>query len=608
MTARQDGVGLLGSALLALGAFAISVGHEFVYDDVKVIVDNATLHSIGNWLAIVSEPWWGPELYRPVTSLTLALDWTVSGGHPHWFHAVNVMLHVAATVLVFLLARCWLPAFGAVAAAAVFAVHPVHVEAVANVVGRAEVLAGLFSVAAVLAYRWDGVLAARGDTTWRRWLSAFGCLVLLALAVGSKESALATPGLFLVVDWLDAKVTGERFADRFARHGVLWVAGVALTAEFLWVRSLVVGGLAGVAPAPGLWGESVGGRALVMAPVILEYVRLLVLPLHLSADYSPDFLVPAHGPTLAGLAGVLLLLAAIVLALRARGTAPVVTVGLAWIGGTLLVVSNVLVPTGVVLAERSMYVPSVGLALLAGWAAVWLASRRWELAVAAVALLVTLSMVRTITRVPVWQAAVPFFSHLVMDAPGSYRAYWVQSASAYAEGERERGEALALRALQIVQTSPNLWTYLARAYEEEERWLEAAHALRAAFRLDTTRARAAGDAMVDFIRAGALDSAVSLGREALEIDARNYFAMIAMSDVALQRGRALEAMAWRRQVAWRFPQVWQYWYLTAEAALQAGFCPETKRSLERLRTLKPDLAELNALIGRATEGGCLSTR
>jgi hypothetical protein len=606
VTTRQDAVGLLGSALLALGAFAISVGHEFVYDDVKVIVDNTTLHSIANWLVIVSEPWWGPELYRPVTSLTLALDWTVSGGHPHWFHAVNVILHVTATGLVFLLARCWLPAFGAVAAGAVFAVHPVHVEAVANVVGRAEVLAGLFSVAAVLAYRWDGLLAARGDTSWHRWLSAFGSLVLLALALGSKESAFATPGLFLVVDWLDAKVSGERFTDRLARHWVLWVAGVALAAEFLWVRSIVLEGLAGVAPAPGLWGESMGGRALVMAPVIVEYVRLLVFPLHLSADYSPDFLVPAHGPTLAGLAGVLLLLVAIVLALRARHAAPVVTLGLAWIGGSLLVVSNVLVPTGVLLAERSMYVPSVGLALLAGWVAVALVARRREVAVGAVALVVTLGMVRTIARVPVWRAAEPFFSHLVTDARGSYRAYWVQSASAYAEGERERGEALALRALQIVQTSPNLWAYLARAYEEEERWLEAAQALRAAFRLDTTRARAAGDGMVAFLRAGALDSAASLGREALEIDPRNHFAMIAMSDVALRRGRALEAMTWRRQVAWRFPQVWEYWYLTAEAALQAGFCPEGARSIARLRALKPELTDLDAMVGQAMEGGCLA--
>ncbi len=604
---RAERLALLTCALLALGAFAASVGHEFVYDDVAVIVGNTTLHSIANWLAIVTEPWRGPELYRPVTSLTLGLDWTLSGGNPHWFHAVNVVLHVAASALVFLLARRWLPAFGAAAAGAIFAVHPVHVEAVASVVGRAEVLAGLCAVAAALVYRWDGALAERDDRSWRRWLASGGCLILLLLALGSKESAFATPGLLLLVDWLDARSRGERFASRFERHWVLWAATVALTAEFLWVRALVVGGLAGVSAAPGLQGEGLVGRGLVMAPVVLQYLRLLVFPLRLSADYSPDFLRVTPQLSVAGVMGLVAVLVGVVVAVRARATVPLVTFALAWVGGTLLVVSNVLVPSGTLLAERSMYLPSVGVALLCGWIANQLAQRRRMVGVGVVALAVSLALARTLTRVPVWASAEPFRSRLVTDAPDSYRAYRILSASAYAQGERQRGETLALRALDIVPTSPNLWDFLARRYEEEKRWLDAGRALRSAFRLDPTRARTAGEAAVHFVRAGSLDTAEALARAALADDPRNHFVMIALSDVALQRGDPLEAMTWRRQVAWRFPGTWEYWYLTADAALQAGYCPEVARSLARVAELRPDLTPEQLPEG-AVESGCVPRR
>ncbi len=599
-----DQWGLALSVLLALGAYATSVGHDFVYDDVHVIAENPLFHSMANWRAILGSAWWGPELYRPVTALTLAVDWSVGGGDPHLFHAWNVVFHAVATGLVFVLARRWIQTFGATVAAALFAVHPVHVEAVANVVGRAEVLAGLFTVAAAIVYAADGDLARSGDRSWRRWIASLGSLGLLALALGSKESAFATPGIFLIVDWLDAKRAGERSVDRWRRHWIVWLASVALTAEFLWVRMLVVGGLTGVHAAPGIEGEGLVGRLLVMAPVVLEYGRLLLFPLRLSADYSPNFLEPVAALTLAGAAGLATVVLGILVAIRAKDRAPVVSFGLAWVGGTLLVISNLLVPTGVVLAERSMYVPSVGVVLILGWAADWLAVQRRLTAALLAALVVGLGMARTVTRVPVWSTRGGFFLQLVKDAPGSYRGFWVASALAYGAGNRERGEALALEALKIQPVFPNLWEYMARRYEEDERWLEAAHALNAEFRLDSTRLHVAADAIVDYVWSGALDSAAAVGSRAQRMDPHYYRVHIAMADLALARGRPLEAMTYRRRAALQFPQVWQYWHFTAEAALLAGHCPEVLRAQERLRTLEVHEQVLQTLQERAEEVGC----
>jgi hypothetical protein len=599
-----DQWGLALSVLLAVGAYLASVGHDFVYDDVHVIAENPLFHSIANWRAILGSPWWGPELYRPVTALTLAVDWSVGGGDPKLFHAWNVVFHAVATGLVFVLARRWLATFGATVAAALFAVHPVHVEAVANVVGRAEVLAGLFTVAATIAYAADGELARSGDRSWRRWLTSLGSLGLLALALGSKESAFATPGIFLIVDWLEAKRAGERPVDRWRRHGILWLAAVALTAEFLWVRTLVVGELSGVHAAPGIEGEGLVGRLLVMAPVVLHYVRLLFFPLRLSADYSPNFLEPVPALTPEGAAGLATVLLGILLAIRARDRAPLVSFGLAWVGGTLLVIANILVPTGVVLAERSMYVPSVGVVLMLGWAAGSVTGKRRLAAALLAGLVVGLGMARTVTRVPVWSSRGGFFLRLVKDAPGSYRSFWVASALAYGAGNRDRGEALALEALKIHPVFPNLWEYMARRYEEDERWLEAAHALNAEFRLDSTRLRVAADAIVNYVRAGALDSAAAVGARAQRVAPHDYRVHVAMSDLALARDRPLEAMTYRRRVAWQFPGVWQYWHFTAAAALDAGYCPEVRRDVSRLRALEVDEQVVEDLEQRAEEVGC----
>ena len=599
-----DRLGLVTAVLLAVAAYATSIGHDFVYDDLHMVVDNGLLHSLGNWRAILASPWWGVEMYRPLTALTLAFDWAVGGGSPLVFHVVNVLLHAVVTALVYVLARKYLPVFGATVAALLFAAHPVHVEAVASVVGRAEVLAALFVLGAALAYSFDGRLAAAGDVTRRRWLSSFGCLALLALALGSKEMAFATPGIFLIVDWLDAKQTGARPAERFARHRVLWAASVLLTAAFLWLRSTVVGGLAGVHAAPGIEGEDIVARMLVMGPVVLEYVRLLVFPLQLSADYSPDFLKPVARITLTGCAGFATVLLAVLVAVQNRDRAPVVSFGLAWIGGTLLIISNVLVPTGLLLAERSLYLPSVGAVLLAGWAAGWIAVRRKDVAVAAVALLVAAGLTRTILRVQVWRSPGPFLVQLVRDAPGSYRSFWVASLLAYETGNRERGEELARRALEIQPAFPNLWQDVGRRFVEDERWLEAAHAFRTEFRLDSARQLAAAEAVVNFVRAGELDSAAAVGERAQRLHPTDFRVKIARSDLARARGRPLEAMSLRRQVAWQFPDVWQYWHLTADAALEAGHCPEVERSMARIAALHGEGEPLPALTEQAALVGC----
>jgi tetratricopeptide (TPR) repeat protein len=595
----------VGAAVaIAFGAYARTCGYQFVYDDAHVIQNRELLHSLANWRAIITSTWWEYALYRPLTQLSFAWDWWLSGGDPRVFHLVNVLIHAAVTALVYLLARGGLGPVGAGATAILFAVHPVHVEGVANVVGRAELLAALFVLLAALAYRTDGELAARGNHSWRRAAASLGTLLAMGLGLASKETAFATPGLLLLVDWWEGQRTGEPARKRFQRHRVLWAAAVALSLQWLWIRATVLGELAGDHPAAGVEGESLEGRLWVMAPVVLQYVRLLLFPARLSADYSPDFLPAVSGPTLVGVVGLMVLSGAAALAVRARRRAPAIAVGLAWVGGTLLVVSNVILPTGVVLAERTLYLPSVGAVILLGWVVAW-AEASWRgVGVGLTALAVGLGMVRTITRERTWSDNSHFFPQLVRDAPGSYRSYWVAAALSFDSGDPAGGEALLRRALLIYPLQPQIWETWGYQLEKQQRWRQAARAFQAAYSLDSLRLESAGEGIVAYVRAGMADSAAAFAARVRKSAYDDFHYQAAVAALDSTRGRFLASMTWRRRVAWQFPTDWRVWYLTADAAVEARYCWEARRSLARMQQLRASPKALSDIERRLKQAGC----
>ena len=130
------------AALLAAGVAAAvylpSLGNRFALDDGAIVERNPTAHSVGTALRAFGRTYWPPERaagqWRPLVILSFAADWQLSGGSPAWLHAVNVVWHAAATAVLVPVLATYVPVTAALAGAIVFAVHPVHVEAVANLV------------------------------------------------------------------------------------------------------------------------------------------------------------------------------------------------------------------------------------------------------------------------------------------------------------------------------------------------------------------------------------------------------------------------------------------------------------------------------------------
>ena len=592
-------------AMVACAAFAQTYRYAFAYDDIAVIQDRVLFHSLANWRSIITASWWfNNNLYRPLTQLSFAANWSASGGAAPAFHLTNIVLHAITAALVYLLARRLLGAWPALVAGLLFAVHPVHVEAVANLVGRAEVLAALFSITAVMAYLKDGELAEAGDdTSWWRYLTSFGTLVATALALASKESAFALPGLALLADWFDVGRRGRKSLG-VERHWVLWVGIVGVTFGWLLWRSQVVGDLTGLEVAPGLDDAGLAERTLIMLPIVLAYLRLLFLPYRLSADYNPDFIKPASSLTLAGVAGLLVFLLALWLAWAMRRRAPVVTFALGWIGATLAIVANILVPTGVLLAERILYMPSIGAVLLlaAGWD--WIYRRRPTPAIVGLIVVLAAGAARTVTRNPVWRNNDTLFPQIIRDAPGSFHSKAMEAILSERRGDLRSAERQLRQALSIYPLAWGLWKDLGRVLDTQGRFAEASKYWWTAWRLNNSALVTAQRAIQTALFAGMLDTAEA--RLAVARAARPHSGelFLAAADVALARNQPRRAMTLRRQVAWEYPDSARFWGLTAEAALKAGECPELLRSIGRLRGLKADSAQIVSLAAGAKRLDC----
>lgn len=570
---------------VALAASATSLTNGFVYDDVPVAQEDVRLRTL-DVPRLLTMPYWGDafhdRIYRPLTSLSFAVDWALGGGSPVPFHATNLVLHLLVTLLVFALARRLLDDHaGALVAGLWFAVHPVHVEPVAGVVGRAELLAAFGYLGAVLTFR------ASMDATGRERAGLLALVGLgAAVAYGGKEHGLTLPALLAALAVLDALRRGDPPLPALRRALPAIGVTIVLAAGFLAARSGVVGtATGGGTVAAGLEGLGAVGRASVMLPAVLVWGRLLLFPLHLQADYAPNAFEPLVAPGVRHVAALVLLAAAVWVAWRARRRAPGVTIGLAWFAVTASVAANVVVPTGVLIAERVLYLPSAGAALALGAAWSLLPPRAWRWP--ATALVLSLLAARSLARVPAWRSNDVFFAQLVRDAPASYRSHWMLGTWAFRHGERAQGERELLAAIRIFPADPGLVAELGMKYLEYGRFDDADRFLSAALRGDSMMGEAASRAIIARLRAGRADSAAALARrigprfrEQPEVQVAAFTALIAA-------GAPAEAQALAAALAQREPGTWQYQQLTADAALQAGDCTTARERLERAAALAP---------------------
>ncbi len=429
-TWERDGprVSMLLVLLVALAASVSGLGNLFAYDDIPIIVENPMVTGLHSPWAYLTDSYWGPSrgnsLYRPLTVLAYALQSAVGNGSAFPFHLVNVALYAASALAVLGLLRTFLPQGAALAGALAWAAHPVHVEAVANVVGQSEMLTAIPMLLALTAYvrdRQAGALRARTAAI------VVACFVWALL---TKEHGIVLPALLLMAE---LALRGRGLASDAGARTHLWLLVrllVLVTLAYLLVRYAVLQGFAGDSPHPALDGLRLGERIWVMLALVPEFVRLFWWPVELYADYSPPAVPLLTSPALGHLAGAAWLVVVAAIFIYGWRRDRVVAFALLWIGLTMGPISNIMIPTGVLIAERTLFLPSVGIALLAGraielaWPRIRSFPARWvRVAVPAVAGLVLVAgVVRSAERQLVWADNPTLFATTAVDAPNNFRA------------------------------------------------------------------------------------------------------------------------------------------------------------------------------------------
>jgi protein O-mannosyl-transferase len=456
---------LAGAALLAN---ANGVPGGFTYDDKAIVRDNPRIRSPSTLGQIFTTQYFGGPpgsgtAYRPALLLSFAVQWWIHGDNPAAFRAVNLLLHVAATLLLarFLL-ELRLSRAVAIGAALLFSVHPIHVEAIAGVVGRGETQAAALTLASLILAR-----RAADPTARRRGLAFAGALVAFLLAVLTKESAAAAPALLLVALASDSEGGPLSRIARAARAGWPYVAGAAaILAGVFAVRRLVLGG-ALKAAATGIFELENPlaplrplARAANASAVLFRYAGGLALPLRLSADESA-WSIPLLTPRDALFWAAPALLAALAVASAWRllhaGNRRPEALGFLLFLVAFLPASNLLFPTGTIFAERLAYLPSAGFCVAAAAAIAGRAPGLRALGPGRRALLgaaVVLLAARTVVRDPVWESDETLFTNMVRVSPRSAKAHYDFAYMSVAEGRISDALAAYTRATEIY---PRYW-------------------------------------------------------------------------------------------------------------------------------------------------------
>ncbi len=438
---RQVWLVALAFVLVTGVLYINSIGGKPIGDDISVIVAEQRYKSLQGIVSAFSRG------YRPLRTASYALDHLLFGNDYRGYHLLNIALHALVSLTVFALARRLLGSLRAgLIAGLLFAIHPVQTEVVAYLSGRRDLLTTLFFLLGFLAF-----LRYR-ETRRGRDLA----LVVLAYVAGmlAKEMAVTLPLLCLAYEVIQRQAVVPRaglwsrlwgaLREKPALYGTLF--GLAASFSFFALR------FTRVTKRVGWWGGDVVTNFLTVPRIHLHHLKTVLYPVTLNATYSLGGFPPttswgdpwawAAVFTLAGLlAGLCWLLP----------RAPLVTFGGLWFFLTLLPVSHIK-PFHVILAERHLYLPLVGLCLLAaiGVERLLAMPRLHRPILAAVAIVALLLSVRTILRNRDWRDGLTLWRKNVQTLPSSAQARY-KLGMAYldrgrlAQAEEQLREAVRLR-------------------------------------------------------------------------------------------------------------------------------------------------------------------
>lgn len=503
-------------------------------DDTSLIVTNAALRTPGRILHLFTSPFLplpngAPgDLYRPVTGLTLAVNYWIGGPHPDGFHLFNRLLHILVCLGIYWTVRRLIPKppHMALVASLVFAVHPIQTEAITYISGRADALAMLFFV-----FAWFYFIRQRSGELYQLKFYLLS-LLFYSLALLSKENAITLLGIVLLAEWVYFSQGNLSNAFRRLKHGFwrVYAGYLGVTLMFLGARWTVVEGFRSTntpfADNPLAYARFFA-RILTATKIGFQSIGLFVWPGSLSSDYSFNQIPVLTQWTSPAAWAVLVLTAAFVfLLIWSYKRIPDLFFGLAFFGITYSIVSNIIIPIGTIRADRLMYLPALGLCIpvAAGWGKLY-GSAQGKLTrgvlVAVLGAVLVLLGARTIIRNRDWTDALVLSRHDIEVSPKSGKLQNNLGALYYQTGQYSLAMEHYRIAESIMPDSPPLLINLGIIMKQQGRIEEAVAYLRRAVSLAPRDTRARNVLGVALQKQGDLSGAIDAFDTVLGQDPEN---------------------------------------------------------------------------------------
>ncbi len=348
-----------------------TLGNSFVWDDVFIVEYNPRIKDWDQLGKIFTGDFFPQKeersgFYRPVTTLSFVADHSIWGLNPAGYHLSNVLLHSVASALVFFLGYAILESvLGAVFVSLLFALHPVHTESVAWISGRTDILAAIFFLSALLAFIRSQKVVEPLRREYRGHLFYSLCVVLFALALLSKEVAITFPLIAALYDWYYISEGDVRlFKRNFIRR---YTPLVTTAAAYVFLHLYLIGDRAMERGYD--YPENPILAFIETLQIFAHYVKILILPLWLDAEihiFPPESLLQITN--LVSIAVTAAVIYAGIMTLRSGRTtkrARDVSFGIFWFLCLFPFISGI-IPSWELIAERFLYIPSLGFCIALG--------------------------------------------------------------------------------------------------------------------------------------------------------------------------------------------------------------------------------------------------
>ncbi len=539
-------------AVATFVVFAQALNHEFVnYDDTLYVTNNGHVQAgLTREGVIWSLTTTHASNWHPLTWLSHMLDCQIYGLKAGGHHLTSLLFHIANALLLFLVLKqmtgaMWRAAF----VAALFALHPLHVESVAWVAERKDVLSTFFWMMTMWAY--VRYVAAPG---FCRYVST---LLLFALGLMAKPMLVTLPFVLLLIDyWPLGRFRMKRSDD--AAMAPSHRSGDASSPRLVVFRliweKMPLFILAGVSSVVTFFVQQTGGAtwSLETVPMMMRvanalisyvyYIAKMVWPSNLAVFYPYENVLPVWQ----GLGAGLLLVGLSLLALREARRFPYVAVGWLWYLGTLVPVIGLVQVGEQAMADRYTYVPLIGLFIVFAWGAVDLARRlrpQMPLLSTATGGVLLACMICSNIQTSHWRNTMTLFQQALDVTANNYLAYNNVANVLASQGKLEQAVASYSEALRVKPDYVNARNNLGTTLHDQGKFGEAVAHFSEALRIKPDSVEAHNNLGITLVAQGKIDEAIAHHFEALRIRPNDAAAHNSLGVALAMQGKLEEAVA-----------------------------------------------------------------